>query len=195
MLTPYLFYKMPFEEQLKLATPNLLQDYGFYSHSMENRRKLLIAADPKWVDLENLLLKIGGTKVCIMHEPHLHQILDRGRKYAGKSTSDKGEPSNCHGNTANLWSENDPKDFKIVTGWALTKNDGMWRQHTWGRWMDSVTIETTVKRQKYYGFELNLEESQRFALCNSWEYREKIEAEMLAYEKSQNDPINSSNRM
>ncbi len=192
MMTPYCFYKLPFEEQLKQVSGELLQDWEFNKHSMENRKKLLLAENINWVEFERLLLSIGGTKVCFTYEFHLKELLTRGRKYAGKSTSDKGEPSNCHGNTANLWSENDPKDFKIVTGWALTKNDGMWRQHTWGRWMDSVTIETTVKRQKYYGFELNLEESQRFALCNSWEYREKIEAEMLAYEKSQNDTSKDS---
>lgn len=165
-MTPYSFYKLPFEEQLKTVNTDLLSDYDFYRHSMENRRKLLIAANPAWETLEAKLLAIGGERVVPQVEPHLDMLVARGVKFAGKSISHKLTPSSCHSNTAFLHMTNKPGTFAIVTGWALTKNDGLWRQHTWGRYMESVTIETTVKRSKYFGVILTDDEAQHFATCN-----------------------------
>lgn len=54
-----------------------------------------------------------------------------------------------------------------MTGWALTKNDGMWRQHTWGL-INGEIIETTTKRSKYFGVVLTNNESEKFHASNSY---------------------------
>lgn len=172
-MTPYSFYKLPFEQQLEKATMNLLNDYAFYSHNMENRRKLLISADPKWEQLESKLLAIGGKSVCCMADPHIEELVTKGEKFAGKSTTVKGRPSDCHYNVCTLWIESKPSKFKIVTGWALTKDDGIWRQHTFGRLNGNITIETTVKRQKYFGAVLDDISAYIFCIQNHPEFHEK----------------------
>ncbi len=164
-LTPYSFYKMSFEDQLRNSHMSLLGEFDFYKHTMERRRQLLLAADPSWAVLETKLLSVGGETVCYSAEPHLAEIVERGTVFPGKSRSIKGIPSHCHGNVSVLWYE--IEDFQIVTGWALTK-DGMWRQHSWGRIGGILTIETTMKRSKYFGFILNDSEAKDFAKQNPY---------------------------
>ncbi len=176
-MTPYAYYKLPFEEQLKQVHSRLLHDHGFYSHTKENRRLLLLAENHNWAILEQQLLRIGGNAISYAYDPHLNELVTRGIVFPGKSISDKGENSRCHGNVADLWVEKHEEGFQIVTGWALTKSDGIWRQHTFGRWNETTTIETTVKRSKYFGFVLSTDESIKFALANSDDFREKIEKE------------------
>lgn len=163
-MTPYAFFKLPFEEQLKQSHMNLLNDYAFYSHPMDKRKELLIAADPIYSLLESKLLAVGGNSVCYQSEPHLSEIVERGIQFGGKSRTFRGERSRCHGNVARLWNQFKDEGFEIVTGYALTE-DGMWRQHSWGR-MDGFTIETTVKRKKYFGVILTKDEAANFFIEN-----------------------------
>jgi hypothetical protein len=164
-LSPYAFYKMSFEDQLQNSHMSLLNNFDFYKHTMDKRRKLLVAADSSWEGLEVKLLSAGGDSVCYSAEPHLTEIIERGIFFPGKSRTIKGAPSHCHGNVSILWSE--IEGFKIATGWALTK-DGMWRQHSWGRIDGILTIETTVKRSRYFGFVLNDSEAKDFAKQNPY---------------------------
>jgi hypothetical protein len=143
-----------------------IESFEFYKLPFEERRKVLIAVDPQWEKLENKLLSLGGDKVVFRPEPDLDKIVSRGVSFKGKSKLCKLENSRCHENSAFLWSELKNEGFRIVTGWALTKNDGMWRQHTWGL-MGNETIETTVKRAKYFGVILTEEEATKFYANNS----------------------------
>lgn len=52
-----------------------------------------------------------------------------------------------------------------MTGWALTNDDGIWRQHSWVKESGRI-IETTAERDLYFGFELTPEEAKTFAAEN-----------------------------
>ena len=134
----------------------------FYALPMQERRQLLIAIDPLWEALETKLLAVGGERIAYNIEPSTKDIVERGIEFSGKSRMMRGEPSRCHGNASHLWLKN--KDFKIVEGWALSE-DSCWRQHTWGI-LNDKTIETTVKRTKYFGVVLEDKEAYRFAESN-----------------------------
>ena len=114
--------------------------------------------------LKKILLGIGGWGVCIYKEPDLERILTRGRRFPAKSKSMKGQPSQCHSNSAFCWDEN-RELCTICTGYALSK-DGMWRQHSWVFTNDKVVVETTEKRVAYWGFLLTTDECERFLFEN-----------------------------
>jgi hypothetical protein len=112
-------------------------------------------------ELKKKLLAIGGWAVCApVIEPDLMKILERGRKFPGKSKMMRGEPCRCHSNSACCWDEN-RELCKICTGYALSK-DGMWRQHSWVYTNDGTVVETTEKRLQYFGFVMTDEECELF---------------------------------
>lgn len=115
--------------------------------------------------LKKKLLSIGGWAVCVPHiEPDLMKILERGRRFTGRSKMMKGEPCRCHSNSAACWEEN--KELcKICTGYALSR-DGMWRQHSWVVTNNGVVVETTQKRVQYFGYVLTDEECDQFSEDN-----------------------------
>jgi len=114
---------------------------------------------PELIPLRERLLSYGGEEVCIsFYEEDLERILSRGVIRKGTSKLMRGEPSNCHSNSARLWKANQNK-VSIWTGYALSK-DGVWRQHSWC--VGDKLYETTEKRVAYYGFELTEEEAEDF---------------------------------
>lgn len=119
--------------------------------------------------LKKHLLKIGGWSVCLPHiEKEAKRIVEKGIRFAGRAKMMRGEPCQCHSNSANLWNENKDK-VQICTGYALTK-DGMWRQHSWcvvKTPRSYKVIETTMPRISYYGYILDNKESFLFYMCNS----------------------------
>lgn len=141
----------------------------WYTLSISARRECMRNVYPRWLELESRLLEIGGTSVAIMPEPHLEMLLERGSKFGAKSLSDKLNRCQCHSNVSFLWKNNKPEDFKITTGYALSA-DGIWRQHTWGRYMGTITIETTEKRKKYFGVVLKDLEAAEFVEKNPPEF-------------------------
>lgn len=120
----------------------------------------LRTGDPTHRPLKKILLEIGGWGVCINQEPDLEKILRRGVIFPGKSRMMKGEPCQCHRNSALCWDEN-RELCTICTGYALTR-DGMWRQHTWVVTNSGLVIETTMKRVQYFGFMMTPEECELF---------------------------------
>ncbi len=77
--------------------------------------------------------------------------------------------SQCHRNSSALWLT-DTKRYRLVTGYSMTWDEdglGVWRQHTWV--FDTKTkriLETTEKRDIYFGYELSWDEAQAFAWEN-----------------------------
>ena len=144
--------------KLKTVPPDrkwvsLARERGFTLHT----------GDRKHLPLKKLLLDIGGWSVCIPHvESDFSKLITRGRRFPGKSKTMRGHDCQCHSNVANLYENNE--DFQICTGYALTR-DGMWRQHSWGLFHNTV-IETTVKRISYFGFILTEDEAGQFCFWN-----------------------------
>ena len=119
--------------------------------------------------LEQKLLTLGGQRMVYRHEPDLASLLSRGEAFDGPAELIPGESRQCHSNVAQLWHEN-KKTFAIVTGYALSK-DGLWRQHSWllrkkpeiGQYR---VLETTIRREKYFGFVLTDSEAENFYSMN-----------------------------
>jgi len=122
-----------------------------------------------WNKFVKKLLSIGGKRVVEVYEEDLDKLLERGKVIAGKPRLiTKGmQPSRCHQNSVYYHDKHIEKkpDLKIVTGWGLSEDDGLWRQHTWLVNRNEI-IETTVIRQVYFGFVLEGEELDDFCWNN-----------------------------
>jgi hypothetical protein len=111
--------------------------------------------------LEAKLLAIGGTTVVPWPDPHIELIIQRGQVSAGTPPkSVRGRPSRCHHNVA-LHYLADPRACQIATGYGLTAADGCWRQHSW-LWDGMQVVETTTKRDIYFGVVLDRVEAAGF---------------------------------
>jgi hypothetical protein len=120
------------------------QTYCLEPHDPETQRS--------WSDLKQKLLQIGGERVIwLNHEPHLDDLLARGQLLHDPVKIRKGQPNSCHENSAKLWAK-DAVRTQICVGYGL--NDGIWRQHTWAS-RDGSLLETTVKREHYFGIVLS----------------------------------------
>jgi len=127
---------------------------------LETRRREHLKTYPEFAKLEQRLLSMGGEMVVPRREPDQDKILSWGWLWSGDNVRvDGGTPCNCHGNVAELWRSN-PERYRIMTGWSLS-DDGLWRQHSWIIDGDTL-IETTIPREKYFGFVLTPLEAQQF---------------------------------
>ena len=114
--------------------------------------------------LHDRILSFGGDEVCMTaFDEDAAKTLSRGRFFYGSSYMRKGQPSQCHSNSAGLWHAN-RGHCSIATGYALSE-DGLWRCHSWVVQPRTRTMrvwETTVKRVAYFGFIMNDAECQEF---------------------------------
>jgi hypothetical protein len=130
----------------------------------------------KYVEkLKQILLSIKGVAVIlpegnIIDNPasmyDIMQLLKRGSliKHKKAISLKKGNHNSCHANSARIWEQNKNK-FILQTGFAFSED--AWREHTWiYNPEDMKIIETTVKRELYYGFSMNKNESEKFAFNN-----------------------------
>jgi hypothetical protein len=110
------------------------------------------------------LLEIGGESVAVQfNEPPevCKAILKQGEITSSENLKMvKGNERECHANSAVLWSKNRKKYF-LVTGFALS-DDGTWRRHSWVKTVDGKLIETTIKREVYFGMTLEEEIAEAF---------------------------------
>ena len=113
--------------------------------------------------LKQILLDIGGKEARVEDdEPDCYQLLTRGTLFnKPQDILYNGEMCQCHKNSVFLWEKN-KREERLVTGYALS-NIGVWHQHSWILYEDNI-IETTLPREKYYGYILNEMESENFLL-------------------------------
>lgn len=116
----------------------------------------------KFKKLENILLKIGGDKVIYQLDEDLDDLIEKGfeilKDFDPEIITLQMEQSKCHKNVSifykNFIEENSPDEIDIMTGWVLT--DNVWYQHSWVYLtFDNKIIESTFKREKYFGIILN----------------------------------------
>lgn len=124
----------------------------------------------KMLVLRDRLLAFGGCQACLpLIEEDYDAIMTRGELFYGTGVRmRKGQPSQCHLNSALLWDANRGA-CQIATGYALS-DDGYWRQHSWVVQPLQTKYrvwETTVKRVAYFGFVLSDEECQEFLYNNT----------------------------
>lgn len=138
----------------------------WFQDTLENMKQMHPFMDDRLFDLRQKLLDFAGEVVCLpAYEEDLDNILNYGQFWVGNNVKlMRGEPSQCHANSCNLWEQN-KNATRICTGYALS-DDGMWRQHSWLVWhkaRSNQIVETTVKRIVYYGFVMPYDMCQKFA--------------------------------
>lgn len=117
-----------------------------------------------YIKLRSELLNIGGDNVVPSYEPDLRKMVERGSIIKPiEIIHSEMRSSKCHQNSAWLY-RNDESITSIGTGWALS-DDGLWRQHSWAHRGDEI-VETTVKREKYFGLILEGEDAEEFCSKN-----------------------------
>ncbi len=138
---------------------------------LANKNKWTVRCRHPDAGLESLkqrLLNIGGWSVCLPNiEVDLENLLERGIRFAARAKMMRGEPCQCHSNSAHLWDNNQDISY-LCTGYALSR-DGMWRVHSWcvvKTPKSYKVIETTEARISYYGYILDPNESEMFLYAN-----------------------------
>ncbi|WP_145279428.1 hypothetical protein [Tautonia plasticadhaerens] len=123
---------------------------------------------PRKEQLEQLLLSLGGERVVFPScDPHLDEILDHGRTYDDYPVRHRPmERHRAHNNVAKLWYTSHGRT-SIVTGYALSP-DGSWLSLTWGLTNGEVVETSGERRSRYFGVDLDLEKSTRFAFANPY---------------------------
>ncbi len=123
-----------------------------YIQRMRLRQKDFPELQPLITKLESL---IPGTIVIPQFEDDLDLLLKNGKLIVVPVRILEMRTSKCHENAADLHIAY-PKRLKIQTGWAFTKNDGLWRQHSWvfDRKKKQIIETSTIIRSKYWGVTL-----------------------------------------
>jgi hypothetical protein len=122
---------------------------------------------PGFERLEARLLSLGGESVVAQPEGDLDILLERGRVFKPRGTRlVQGEPHRCHRNVAlhyaHFYHLGCGGRCHVVTGYGL--NQGVWWQHSWA-WDGSRILETTDRKQLYFGVVLNDREAARFVFA------------------------------
>lgn len=125
---------------------------------IKNRQEIFIENFPYMKDLFDFLeKKVENSMVVPMpeHEKDVENLLKKGKLFEVSAELKEMKISSCHENSLNLYKKN-KKRYKLITGYGYTKNDFMWRQHSWI--LDTkrnLIIETTVLRDFYFGYEVD----------------------------------------
>jgi hypothetical protein len=139
----------------------------FHMLSVDERWTKYYNYDPAMIELYNVLNGYAEGRVIARYEgeEHLMQLLSDGELMRSNHVvSMAGRPSSCHQNVAALIDEDSTP--KVVTGYAYTHDDEMWRQHSWALQGDSI-IETTESRDKYWGVVLQGADRFKFMKNNA----------------------------
>ena len=116
--------------------------------------------------LKSKLLSLGGKCVILGLDTQEEQIrmLNDGRIYNENVIFTSGMPSQCHRNVSDKYKKSAKHGFKIISGYALSKET--WIQHSWGFNINGIIETTKIKFDLYYGYELTPEESEEFCFSN-----------------------------
>lgn len=132
----------------------------FLKHRQETFMDLENAKEYKSL-FSNLEKLIKNSMAVPMIESNFKELKERGYLKETSNKFIKGKNGQCHSNSALYALRND--NYKICTGYAYTEEDGLWRQHSWLLNSKGDILETTkIKRDFYFGFELNKEETKLF---------------------------------
>jgi hypothetical protein len=130
--------------------------YAKYINLQPGDDELLDTLEPK-------LRAIAGDRVARQHHPNLRLILDEGALFSPRKVrTTRGRPNKCHLNVALEYAA-DSHSLVVATGFGL--NDGGWRLLSWlWRPEQGLIVETTVRREKYFGVTLDDRQAAMFVL-------------------------------
>jgi hypothetical protein len=127
-----------------------------------------VASQPRWTELADRLIRLGGDDVIAIYDEDLDQLLSEGRVWPveGLELRERGSAL-FRAAAAALYqslSAEEPGTARLVTGWALSR-DRLWRQHCWVV-RDERVLEPMAQRLVYYGIALTPERAQAFCWTN-----------------------------
>jgi hypothetical protein len=124
---------------------------------------LRVRCDPVLGKVRDRLLAIGGTDVVLgtAAPSAVRRLYAAGRLFAraGAVTIPLDSRASAT-NVARLYALC-PGDLDAVSGYALGR-DGCWRPHAWALLDETTVIETTSRRDGYFGYLLDPAEAARF---------------------------------
>ncbi len=116
-------------------------------------------------ELKKRILSFGGNVIHITHpNKDVKKWLDRGVASDGKnSIVENGRAGFCEEESLDYYLKHKDEGMKLCKGFALNKDHGMWVYHAWCKDKDGIIHEwTSVKRDLYYGIELDEKEAEEF---------------------------------
>jgi 2'-5' RNA ligase/8-oxo-dGTP pyrophosphatase MutT (NUDIX family) len=129
-----------------------------WQQRLEEMNEPELRTRPDLVKLRDKILGYGGFEVLIggqINPPdEVQRLLTRGRYWKGRSKLQKMRNNQCHGNSRCLMEKG---IGEVANGFALSP-DGLWRPHSWLVTPKGTLIETTVKRDAYFGAVLTRDE-------------------------------------
>ncbi|MDR6218573.1 hypothetical protein [Deinococcus soli (ex Cha et al. 2016)] len=104
-------------------------------------------------DLYGRLWPLAPGLVVLDGDTHpLDALLASGQRRGPSDQLRPGRARACHANC--LRARRHCPDLTVETGFAFTARAGVWVPHTWLRDREGRTIETTTRRDLYYGYVL-----------------------------------------
>lgn len=122
---------------------------------------------PEWMELQGILLKIGGEIVlqpslwAVSFNPFIPALVKAGYLMKGPVKLKKMRARRCYANVARLWRQG--KLEGIGYGYARNDDFGQWVEHSWGLTTEGI-LETTVSRDGYFG--LRFQGEHAYTLCD-----------------------------
>ena len=122
---------------------------------------------PEIISLRRRLLSLGGVELVAppTTDPGLSLIIEHGRIKRGPIKCIPMSSSEGQKNIATYWMTDRVGVVGIGIGYALS-DDGLWRQHFWGVRRRGI-LETTTKREQYFGVTICAAEAAVFAITYS----------------------------
>jgi hypothetical protein len=108
------------------------------------------------------LLAVGGERVVVQFGDEIHLNLAAGRgtlQPVPGVVRVRGARNQGHTNCARLWRAH-PGRYRLGVGWVLDEGD--WNCHTWLVDDQGRVVETTSRREEYFGVVLGPEEATGF---------------------------------
>lgn len=133
---------------------------------LKNKKEYFVKEDNRYSKFFKKIESLKEKSLIVpMYEENINEILERGILKENSNKFKNGAVSRCHSNTAYYASKF--KKYRIMTGYAYTEEDRLWRQHSWLLDDKDNAVETTpIKRDLYFGYILNDEESKIFCEDN-----------------------------
>lgn len=155
---------------LQWCNPSKVHQENINNNSSWARLNINKGTEHELAPLIQKLLTFGGAEACVPSiDLDTKLIMEHGQLWLDDGLKIfSGTTSQCHANSATLWDLN--KDtLLLATGYALSYDDGLWRQHSWcikptpsgGR-----VIETTLPRVAYFGFVMDEKLAEDFLYNN-----------------------------
>lgn len=90
--------------------------------------------------------------------PFVDAMFERGQLFGPTDHLQLGRPRECHRNSLLLWHASGGA-LRLTTGFAYCEDTDMWVHHTWLLNSGGRTLETTVRRDLYWGAVLTDQEA------------------------------------